>query len=145
MTFSDLLLTCARLLDEAAQAQLNREVGARLARPSVMRLVPYLTATGIRPTVLAGLVDVSKQAVGQSLADLAAKGLVEYVPDPTDGRARLVRLTRAGVAASKHGNAVLANIEGLLAAQVGKKALRQTRRGLEAMQPVLEGLRTAKR
>ncbi len=89
--------------------------------------------------------DVSKQAVGQSLAWLEAKGLVEYVADPTDGRARLVRLTRAGVAASKHGLSVLATIEDKLADRVGGKALKQTRRGLQAMLPVLESLRAAKR
>jgi DNA-binding MarR family transcriptional regulator len=110
-----------------------------------MRLVPYLSTTGIRPTSLAALVDTSKQAVGQSLADLEARGLVEYLNDPTDGRARLVRLTRAGVATSKRGLSAIATIEQALADRLGKKILRQTSRGLQAMQPLLEGMRPVRR
>src|SRR5512139_669525 len=102
-TFGPVLFECARLLDEMAQAEVNRQAGRRLLTPALVRLLPHLSREGIRPTDLARRVDVTKQAVGQTLAGLTALRLVEHVPDPTDGRARLVRLTEAGAAAYGHG------------------------------------------
>ena len=114
-----LLFDCARLLDEVAQAEVNREAGARVLTPALVRLLPHLSTDGIRPTALARRVEVSKQAVGQLLGDLESRGFVEMVPDPDDGRARLVRLTAAGLAAFDHGRGVLAFYEAALAARVG--------------------------
>jgi DNA-binding transcriptional ArsR family regulator len=96
-SFGHTLLACARHYDELGQARLNEEVGAVLARPAVMRLVPHVTVDGIRATELARRTDVTKQAVSQTLSRLRDLGLVELVPDPTDGRAQLVRMTKAGV------------------------------------------------
>jgi len=119
-TFGPALFECARLLDEIAQAEVNRQAGRRLLTPALVRLLPYLSRDGIRPTELARRVDVTKQAVGQALAGLEAMGLVELVPDPSDGRARLVRLTAAGEAAYAHGHDVLSFYAGQLAARLGK-------------------------
>jgi DNA-binding MarR family transcriptional regulator len=97
----------------------NRQAGRRLLTPALVRLLPHLSRDGIRPTELARRVDVSKQAIGQALADLAAQRLVELVPDPSDGRARLVRLTASGAAAYDHGRRVLAFYASALAGRVG--------------------------
>jgi DNA-binding MarR family transcriptional regulator len=113
------LFDCARLLDDVAQAEVNRQAGARVLTPALVRLLPHLTTEGIRPTELARRVDVSKQAVGQALGDLEARGLVEMVGDPADGRARLVRLTPSGLAAFDQGRDVLAYYEGALTRRVG--------------------------
>jgi DNA-binding MarR family transcriptional regulator len=128
--FGDALFTCARLLDEIAQAEVNRVAGRRVIRPALVRLLPFLDRVGIRPTLLARRVDVSKQAVGQALAELEALALVEFVADPTDGRARRVRLTDAGAAAFAHGRGVLAFYERELAARVGVDVMSQLHRGL---------------
>src|SRR6188472_715671 len=93
-----LLITCARLLDEVAQAQVNREAGDRIARPALMRLVPFLDRNGIRPSELARRADITKQAVGQTLKACESLGLVEFAADRADGRAQLVRLTSDGEA-----------------------------------------------
>lgn len=114
-----ILFECARLLDEVAQAEVNRQAGARVLTPALVRLLPHLTTDGIRPTELARRVDVSKQAVGQALGDLESRGLVEMVADHADGRARLVRLTPSGLAAFDHGRDVLAFYEHALARRVG--------------------------
>jgi hypothetical protein len=47
------LFECARLLDEIAQAEVNREAGARVLTPALVRLLPHLSTEGIRPTELA--------------------------------------------------------------------------------------------
>jgi DNA-binding MarR family transcriptional regulator len=134
-----LLITCARLLDEVAQAQVNREAGERIARPALMRLVPFLTREGIRPTELARRADITKQAVGQTLKACEAQGLVEFAADPTDGRAQLVRLTDDGEAAFRYGRSVLRYLDGQLANALGADTLDETTRGLAAMLPVLQG------
>jgi DNA-binding MarR family transcriptional regulator len=144
-SFGHLLLTCARLFDEAAQAQLNATTGDRLGRPAVMRLIPHLDTVGIRPTQLARRVDISKQAVGQVLAELEARGLVDYTPDPADGRARLVRLTKAGVQASVLGLGVLADLERRVTRRVGRARMREVHAGLEAILDAVQALRTAER
>lgn len=132
-----LLFDCARLLDDVAQAEVNREAGARVLTPALVRLLPHLSTDGIRPTALARRVDVSKQAVGQALGDLEARGFVEMVPDPADGRARLVRLTPAGLAAFDHGRGVLAFYETALAARVGQARIDTLRDTLGRVLPVL--------
>ena len=139
------LFACARLLDETAQAVINEEAGHQLVRPSLMRLIPFLSTAGIRPTELAALVDVSKQAIGQSLAELEARGFVEYVDDPSDGRARLVRLSKGGIKASQYGLSVLARLERELGRRAGKGTVAQAFRALRKMWPVLEEMRAAKR
>ena len=114
-----LLFECARLLDEIAQLEVNRQAGRRLLTPALVRLLPHLSREGLRPTELARRVEVTKQAVGQALDGLEAMRLVELVPDPSDGRARLVRLTEAGESAYGQGRAVLAFYAGELASRVG--------------------------
>ncbi|WP_157898982.1 MarR family winged helix-turn-helix transcriptional regulator [Luteitalea pratensis] len=133
-----LLITCARLLDEVAQAQVNREAGDRIARPALMRLVPFLDRNGIRPSELARRADITKQAVGQTLKACEALGLVEFAADPADGRAQLVRLTAEGEAAFRYGRSVLVYLEGQLAGVVGAAAVHDVVAGLEAMLPVLQ-------
>ncbi|MHB0962034.1 MAG: MarR family winged helix-turn-helix transcriptional regulator [Gemmatimonadaceae bacterium] len=135
--FGQLLLTTARLLDERAQARLNA-AGEHLARPALMRLLPFLDHTGVRPTDLARRVDVSKQAVGQTLAELERRGFVEYIEDPTDGRARLVRLSRVGAAAVKRGSWVFAALEAELRSSVGARRLGAATEALRAIRHVLE-------
>ena len=136
--FGPLLFECARLLDEIAQVEVNRQAGRRLLTPALVRLLPHLSREGIRPTDLARRVDVTKQAVGQALAGLEAMKLVELVPDTSDGRARLVRLTPAGEAAYAHGHEVLAFYAAELSARVGTKRVAAVASGLATLLPVLQ-------
>jgi DNA-binding MarR family transcriptional regulator len=50
-------------------------------------------ADGIRGSDLADAVSVHKSTVSRGISQLERLGLVERVPDPTDGRARLISLT----------------------------------------------------
>jgi len=45
---------------------------------------------------LAGAERVRPQSMGQTVADLEARGLIERSPDPSDGRRFLIELTDAG-------------------------------------------------
>jgi DNA-binding MarR family transcriptional regulator len=51
---------------------------------------------GTRLTVLASRAGVTHQAMAQLVCELEERGIVERVADPSDGRARLVRLTDEG-------------------------------------------------
>jgi DNA-binding MarR family transcriptional regulator len=51
---------------------------------------------GLRPTEVAKRLGITKQSVNQIVRDLEERGYLRLVPDPTDGRARVIRLTAKG-------------------------------------------------
>jgi DNA-binding MarR family transcriptional regulator len=51
---------------------------------------------GSRLTDLADKAMMTKQTVGEVVSDLERRGYVERVPDPEDGRAKIIRLTTKG-------------------------------------------------
>lgn len=55
----------------------------------------HMTTEGRRLTEFAELMQVTKPATSQLVSFLEGKGLLERVPDPTDGRASLIRATAA--------------------------------------------------
>jgi DNA-binding MarR family transcriptional regulator len=73
-------------------------LGHRDLRPAHARLLVFLGWEGSRITDIARAQDVSKNAVGQLVSELEDLGYVERVPDPADGRAKIVRYTDQGVA-----------------------------------------------
>jgi DNA-binding MarR family transcriptional regulator len=52
--------------------------------------------TGSRLTDLAEKAMMTKQTVGEVVSDLEKRGYVERVPDPDDGRVKIIRLTTKG-------------------------------------------------
>jgi DNA-binding MarR family transcriptional regulator len=67
---------------------------------------------GTRLTVIAHRAGLTHQAVGEVVAQLERRGLIERVPDPADGRARLVRLTPDGRRLVRAAVAAIDAIEG---------------------------------
>lgn len=59
-------------------------------------LLSYLDLDGTRITVLAERASITKQAMGQLVAELESQGYVARTPDPDDRRATLVQFTAAG-------------------------------------------------
>jgi DNA-binding MarR family transcriptional regulator len=60
------------------------------------RLFARIGEHGTRLTDLAEMAQVTKQTAGFLIDQLEQGGYVERVPDPTDGRARLVRIAEPG-------------------------------------------------
>jgi DNA-binding MarR family transcriptional regulator len=90
--------------------------GLSLARWKVLEI---LDAKGsIRQKALAQELGFAERSVSQAVESLAGDGLVGRMPDPADGRAKLVTLTdegaAAGGAADKAGAEVLQRIFGTL-------------------------------
>lgn len=74
------------------------EAGHPGIRQSHLPVFEYIDRQrGSRITYLAKHANVTPQAMGELVDYLAARGYVERAPDPTDGRARLVRLTARGL------------------------------------------------
>lgn len=100
-------------------------------------LLRHLNPEGMRLSELAADAGVTKQAAGQGVKPLVARGLVELAPDPDDGRARRVLYTDRGRAliqcAIRHLHAIEAEAvellgdEGYAALQAGLSRL--NRRG----------------
>lgn len=88
---------------------------------------------GLRLTELAAMAGVSKQAMGEMVESMVAAGYVERVADPTDGRARRLRLTRRGREAGALARKLVRGVEARWESRVGRArvaALRATLREL---------------
>jgi DNA-binding MarR family transcriptional regulator len=73
-----------------------REGGYPELRPAHSCVFGTIGRDGDRLTALAERADMTKQAVGEVASELEAIGYVERVPDPSDGRAKIIRLTERG-------------------------------------------------
>ena len=108
--------TLARMLLEAFRA-LDGETGTSLQdrgidlTPGTARAILFVDRTGTRLTDLAQRAVMSKQAMMQVVDDLEARGLVRRVPDPTDSRAKLVRLTAKGLRQRAEARRAVASVE----------------------------------
>ena len=89
-----LLFIPYRAMESAVLAEL-REHGHHLTI-SQARVFQRIGPEGSRPGELAEASQVSKQTLGSILDQLERAGYVARVPDPSDGRARLVTVTAAG-------------------------------------------------
>jgi DNA-binding MarR family transcriptional regulator len=78
---------------------------------------------GVRLTALADRSGLTKQAVGEAVADLERLGYVERIPDPSDGRAKIIRLTERGGRVAAAAEEIFADIERRFAAEVGDERL----------------------
>jgi DNA-binding MarR family transcriptional regulator len=65
--------------------------------PAMKQVLMFVERDGNRLTELAELAGMTKQAMGEHVDGLVQLGLLERVPDPDDGRAKLIRPTADGV------------------------------------------------
>jgi DNA-binding MarR family transcriptional regulator len=86
---------------------------------------------GSRLTDLAERAGLTKQAVGEAVAELERLGYVERVPDPEDGRAKIIRLTPRGLEACLNGRRIFAQIEREWAEEFGEELLAGLREAAE--------------
>jgi DNA-binding MarR family transcriptional regulator len=100
-----------------------RHRGHEGLQPSHQGVFASLGRAGTRLTDLASRVGTTKQAMGQLVDDLERQGYVERVPDPDDGRAKIVRLTRQGTAFMSDAAEVVADIWRDYASLLGEREL----------------------
>ncbi len=83
-----------RMVDEITERL--EESGFPDSPPSFHPIFENIDPEGTRLTVLASRAGLTHQSVGEVVVELERRGYVERIPDPSDGRARLVRLTDDG-------------------------------------------------
>lgn len=99
------------------------------------RLLSMVPLGGERLSRMAATSGLTKQALAQALEPLRRGGYVEVVPDPTDGRARLVRLTERGRAVNETVRRHLADVEREWADRVGEERYAVARAVLADLAP----------
>ena len=93
---------------------------------------------GSRVSYLAKHANITAQAMGELVDYLTAHGYVERVPDPADGRAKIIRLSGRGREAQALAQGIFADIEREWAERVGRErmdTLREVLEELTALEP----------
>ena len=127
-----------------AYVRLNDVVLVRLAqrghdavRPAHAAVFQYLDDTGTTVSLLAERARMTKQAMAELIRHLEAHGYVRRVPDPTDGRAKLVLPTDRGDEVVEIAQSLAPEAEELISAVLGPDRTAVLRADLEAL---LQGL-----
>ena len=122
---------CHRAFTEAGYA------GLRPAHMSILIHVDHPPG-GTRITELAERAMMTKQSMGQLVADMEALGLAERIADPTDRRAKIVRLTDRGWAMHESAGEIVRGLEAAWAKRFGAQKLAQLRQLLRELTAALD-------
>jgi DNA-binding MarR family transcriptional regulator len=98
----------------------------------------HIDPDGSRVTDLARRAQMAKPSMAYLVSHLEECGYLERGPDPTDGRAQLVRLTRRGWAEVHDALDIIATMEAELAAALGPRNLARLRRLLVGLHGEME-------
>jgi DNA-binding MarR family transcriptional regulator len=115
-----------------------REAGLGDITIAQSRLAVGIDPEGTRLSVLADRAQVAKQTATALVDHLERAGYVERVPDPADGRARLVRLTARGEQLIPIARAQERLIEDEWEAHLGPRRMRQLREALERLREITD-------
>ena len=133
-----------------AYVRLNDVVLVRLAqrghdavRPAHAAVFQYLDDTGTTVSLLAERARMTKQAMAELIRHLEAHGYVHRVPDPTDGRAKLVLPTDRGDEVVEIAQSLAPEAEELVSALLGPDRTAALRADLEALRQGLPESRPA--
>jgi DNA-binding MarR family transcriptional regulator len=102
------------------------------------RIAARIEPGGSRVTRLAEAAHVTKQTAGFLVEQLERAGYVERVPDPTDGRALLVKIAARGHAAREAVLPTLAEVEAQWLAHIGPERMAQLRKTLTMLREVAD-------
>lgn len=102
------------------------------------RVFQRIGPDGTRLSELAAAAQVTKQTAGFLVDQLERAGYVERVPDPTDARARLVRVGRRGRSAAPVAAAAVAAVEAEWTEHLGERSMSQLRRALGRLREVTD-------
>jgi DNA-binding MarR family transcriptional regulator len=106
--------------------------------PAQARIFQRIGPDGTRLTELAEAAQVTKQTAGFLVDQLENAGYVERTPDPTDARARLVRITTRGAATIPISQAAITAIEKEWASHLGEQRMAQLREALARLREITD-------
>lgn len=102
------------------------------------RLAARIDEGGSRLSDLAVAAQVTKQTAGFLVDQLERNGYVERHPDPSDARARLIRLAPRGLAAQGAARAAEQRLDAEWADHLGPDAVAALRSALERLRPLVD-------
>jgi DNA-binding MarR family transcriptional regulator len=111
------------------------DAGYHELRPTHGCVFGTIGPEGDRLTSLAERAGMTKQAVGEVVSELEKLGYAERVPDPSDGRAKIIRLTDRGQDSYKLAYSVMAEIQRRWEERYGAERVRAM---LELMRDIVE-------
>jgi DNA-binding MarR family transcriptional regulator len=132
-----LLFVTYRALEQRAHAAVV-SAGISDITPAQARIAARIGPNGTRVSDLAEQARVTKQSAGFLVEQLEAAGYVERVPDPADGRARLVRLTSRSDRVVAAANAEVERVLAEWAEHVGADRLRHVHETLIDLQEITD-------
>lgn len=94
-TLVRMLARAEQQLTKRSLAQLHATSHAKLTTAQ-LQVIRQLCFGNARTTEIANGLGITKQAVSQLLGPLLREGLIEQIPDPADGRAKINHLTAEG-------------------------------------------------
>jgi DNA-binding MarR family transcriptional regulator len=106
--------------------------------PAQARVFQRIAPEGSRLTDLAAQASITKQSAGFLVDQLERNGYVERVPDPADGRARLVRIAERGTRSVEASRGIVAQVEAEWTAHLGERRMTQLRRILTDLREVTD-------
>jgi DNA-binding MarR family transcriptional regulator len=106
--------------------------------PAQARVFQRIAPGGSRLTDLADQAGITKQSAGFLVDQLERAGYVERVPDPADGRARLVRIAERGARSVEASRAIVAAVEAEWTAHLGADRMAELRRILTDLREITD-------
>jgi DNA-binding MarR family transcriptional regulator len=106
--------------------------------PAQARIAARIGPHGTRVSDLAEQARVTKQSAGFLVEQLEAAGYVDRVPDPADGRARLVRLTSRADGVVAAANAEVERVLAEWTEHVGATRIREMHETLIALREITD-------
>lgn len=120
--------------------QIQQKLMAELAdwgfseiRPTHFPVVDTLDGKEMRLTSLASCVGVTKQTVSYIVDDLERLGYVKCGKDPSDGRAKIVKLSDKGIEARRSRTEIMKNIDEEWTKALGTKEMKRLVKLLEKL------------
>jgi len=96
-----------------------------------------LPPEGARAADMAARFGITRQSMGEIIRDMADLGIVEMVPDPSDGRAKIVRFTEYGATCAQQGFNYIIELDQTLRDKFGDSDVDATNRVLAGVLELL--------
>lgn len=96
----------------------------------ILNVFLHLQAAGERPGVLARKAGMTPQAMGELISYLEQRGYVERVPDPNDGRGKVVLYADRGLEAAAKLQVFFSDMDAAWVQEMGEESARLTRNAL---------------
>jgi DNA-binding MarR family transcriptional regulator len=107
-------------------------------QPAHNAVFATLPPEGARSADMASRAGITRQSMGEVIRDLVGLGLLEMVPDPADGRAKIVRYTDDGAEVAQQGYDHIVELDRALRATFGDADVDATRRVLAGIVELLD-------